>query len=215
MLLWDQIVDLLRVAIFSAAQVFGGNIGAGIASVTLLIRLALLPLTLRLARASIVQQEMMRRLKPELDAIRSRHKHRPEQAARGTQELLQRKRVSPFPLKGCLGTLAQTPLLLGLYSAVQKCVAAGGQFLWIPSIALPDFMLTLAVSAVTYLTLALGSNPADQNRGMMIVIPATITFFVLAKLAAGVGIYWGASSLVGLLQAVLLRRKRSVARASA
>jgi len=211
MFVWDQFVDLLRVAIFAVAQALGGNIGAGIAGVTLLIRLALLPMTLRLARASRAQQELLRRLKPELDEIRSRHKHRPEHVAKETQRLFQRHGVSPFPLTGCLGALAQTPILLGLYAAVRKCVAAGGRFLWIPNIALPDFVLTLAVTGVTYATVALGAGPEDQNRAMMIALPTFLTFFFLAKLAAGVGIYWGASSLVGLLQAALLRRERTVA----
>jgi YidC/Oxa1 family membrane protein insertase len=100
MFVWDQFVELLRVAIFAVAQALGGNLGAGIAGVTLLIRLALLPVTLRLARASHAQQELMRRLKPELDKIRAQHKRRPEQIAVETQRLFQRHGASPFPLTG-------------------------------------------------------------------------------------------------------------------
>jgi YidC/Oxa1 family membrane protein insertase len=214
MFVWDQFVDLLRVAIFAVAQSLGGNIGAGIAGVTLLIRLALLPITLRLARASHAQQELMRRLKPELDKIRSRHKSRPDQIAAETQRLFQRHGVSPLPLSGCLGALAQTPIFLGLYSAVRKCAAAGGRFFWIPNIALPDFLLTLAVTAVTCATVTLGASSADQNRATMIALPTLLTFFFLANLAAGIGIYWGASSLVGLWQAAILRRERISARTS-
>jgi YidC/Oxa1 family membrane protein insertase len=213
MFVWDQFVDLLRIAIFSVAQVFGGNIGAGIASVTLAVRLALLPITLHMARASQAQQEALRRLKPELDGIRSRHKNQPEQMARETQLLFQRNGVSPFPLKGCLGTLAQAPILIGLYSAVQKSVAAGGRFLWIPNIALPDFVLTFGVTVATYMTVVLGGNAADENRRVMIAVPTFVTFFILGKLAAGVGIYWGTSSLVGLVQAAILRRSAEKASA--
>src|SRR4030095_6577901 len=46
---WDQIVDTLRESMIAYAYVFNGNYGAGILAVTFLARLALLPITLRLA----------------------------------------------------------------------------------------------------------------------------------------------------------------------
>jgi YidC/Oxa1 family membrane protein insertase len=103
---------------------------------------------------------------------------------------------------------------LGLYAAVRKCAAAGGRFFWIPNIALPDVVLTLAVMGVTYATVALGTSSTDHNRTMMIALPTLLTFFFLSNLAAGVGVYWGASSLIGLFQAALLRRERAPARTS-
>ena len=48
--LWSDIVDVLREAIFAYAQISNGNLACGIMAVTFLARLALLPLTLRLAR---------------------------------------------------------------------------------------------------------------------------------------------------------------------
>jgi len=206
MVIWDQLVDLLRTAIFAYSQACGGNVGMGIVVVTFLMRMAMLPLTLRLARVSAVHQETMRRLKPELDRIRKRFRSKPERLARETRRVFQREGVSPVPLKGCLATLAQMPVLLALFSAVRACVAAGGRFLWIGNIAKPDFVLTLAVTALAYVTAALGLHSAEENKSLLIAVPTILTFFVLLKMSAGIGLYWGVSSLVSLLQTALVRR---------
>ena len=212
MVVWDQCVDLLRAAIFAYAQACGGNLGTGIVAVTFLMRMAMFPLTLRLARLSAAHQELMRKLKPELDRIRKRFKNKPERIAPETQRLFEREGVSPLPLKGCLGTVVQMPILLALFTAVRGCVAGGGRFLWIRNIAKPDFVLTVAVTALTYATVAMGVSSTEQNKALIIAIPAIITFFVLLKMSAGIGLYWGVSSLVSLLQSAIIHRERLVAK---
>ena len=211
MAVWDQLVDLLRVAIIAYSQACGGNLGVGIVAVTFLARMAMLPLTLRLARLSAAHQEVMRKLKPELDRIRARFKNRPERLARETRRVFEREGVSPVPLKGCLGTLVQMPVLVAMFSAVRRCLAPGGRFLWIRNIAQPDLILTFAVTALTYVTVALGVHSTEQNKAMMIAVPTIITFFVLLRMSAGIGLYWGVSSFVSLLQTAIIRRERSAA----
>ena len=49
MLLWSLFLELLRVVLFAFAHVCGGSLGGGIVILSLVIRLALLPLTLRMA----------------------------------------------------------------------------------------------------------------------------------------------------------------------
>jgi len=75
---WEQVVAVLREAIFAYTLTgHGRNIGAGIAIVTLLARLALLPLAVKLARAMAAHQAAVQRIRPELDAIRTRFKSDP------------------------------------------------------------------------------------------------------------------------------------------
>ena len=207
MLVWDQFVDLLQAAIFAYSQACGGNVGVGIVAVTFLVRMAMLPLTLRLARLSAAHVEAMRRLKPKLERIRTRYRGKPECVAEETRRLFDKEGVSPLPLAGCLGSLVQMPVLVGLFSAVRSAAAAGGRFLWIPSIAKPDFLLTIAVAALTYAAVALGARDAEPNKTVMLLIPTVVTFLVLSRLAAGIGLYWGVSSLVSVLQAAIVRRR--------
>ena len=211
MFVWDQCVDLLRAAIFAYSQVFGGNLGMGVVTVTFLVRMAVFPLALRLARVSAAHQERMRKLKPELERIRARFRKKPQRVLQETRRVFEREGVSPLSLKGCLGTIVQMPILLALFTAVRDCVRAGGRFLWIRNIARPDFVLTAVVTALTYATAALGATSMDQNKVWMIAVPTMITFFLLLRLSAGVGLYWGVSTMVSLFQAVMIRRERLAA----
>lgn len=45
----------------------------------------------------------------------------------------------------------------------------------------------------------------------MIAIPTMLTFVVLIRIAAGVGLYWGVSTLFSLLQSLILYREQVVA----
>jgi YidC/Oxa1 family membrane protein insertase len=92
---------------------------------------------------------------------------------------------------------------------LRRARRGGGRFLWIGNIAKPDFLLTIAVTALTYAAVAVGAKDAEPNKTVMLLIPAVVTALVLSRLAAGIGLYWGVSSLVSLLQAVIVRRQSS------
>jgi YidC/Oxa1 family membrane protein insertase len=208
--MWDQVVDLLRASIFFYAQVCNGNLGAGIIAVAVLARLALFPLTLHLARLSATHQQHMREVQPGLDALRQRLQANPRKLADETRWLLDREGVSLLPGAGCLGVLMQTPILLALFSAVRQVAALGGRFLWIGTIGRPDLILTIVVTAVTAAAVALGPQSMPQGRALLIILPTLITLVALSQMAAGVGLYWGVSSLGSLAQAVVLRRERQL-----
>ena len=125
------------------------------------------------------------------------------------QRLFEREGVSPLHLgRGASGMLSKRRSFLRVPPAVRDCVGAGGRFLWIRNIAKPDFVLTVVVTALTCATVALGASPAVQNKALLIAVPTMITFFVLLRISAGIGLYWGVSSMVSLLQAAMIRRAR-------
>jgi YidC/Oxa1 family membrane protein insertase len=206
MILWNQVVEVLREAIFAYAQACHGNIGYGIVAVTFLVRLALFPLMLRIGRASADHQAVVAPLQPELDALNVRFKNDRGKLNIEIQRLFKREGVSMVPLGGCLGSLAQVPVLVALYSAVRQAAVVGGRFLWIENISRPDAALTAIVAALSVVAAALAPRPSTQTKVMMIVLPAIITAIALSKMAAGVGIYWGVSSLAGAVQGMVAKR---------
>jgi YidC/Oxa1 family membrane protein insertase len=205
--LWSDVVDVLREAIFAYAQMSNGNLACGIMAVTFLARLALLPLTLRLARSAARQQEAMRRLKPELDAARAAFRDDPARLANETQRIFAREGLSMIPAAGCLGIIMQTPVLLALYNAVRETTTLGGRFLWIRDISKPDMALAMVVAAITAASMAAGPQPDGpaQQRMVMLALPAVFTLVALWQMASGVGLYWGVSSLVGVAQGLIVR----------
>src|SRR5262245_45368289 len=208
MLLWNNTVDVIREAMLAYAQISNGNNAYGIMAVTFLARLALFPLTLRLAKSAALQQEAMRRVAPELEEVRTRFKNDPARLAQETRRVLAREGVSMIQGAGCVGALLQTPVLLALFDAVRQCAAMGGRFLWIRDIASPDIALALFVAVVTAGSMAAGPQPdaPAQQRQLLLVLPALFTMLALWKMAAGVGLYWGISSVFGIAQGIIVRR---------
>jgi YidC/Oxa1 family membrane protein insertase len=210
MSLWGALVDTLQAAVGVTAQLCGGNLAAGIVGASLLLRLALLPLTYTLARRSYLRATLMRRLEPELRRIRERHREHPDRVLAEHAAVLRRHGLRMLDLRGLVGGLVQTPFLLGMYAAVRRVLpgAGGGRFLWIPSIARPDALLAALVAALTGLTMALAPHVQPQQARLLVLLPAAVTFVILLKVSAGYGLYWGASSLVGAAQNLMLRRVR-------
>ena len=123
MMFWNQVVDVLREAIFAYAQACHGNIGYGIVAVTFLARLALFPLMLRIGRAFAAHQAVMARLQPELDALKLKFKNDHRKLNTEIQRLLKREGVSMLPLSGCVGSVAQVPVLVALRMKVAGSVS--------------------------------------------------------------------------------------------
>ena len=206
--MWTHAVDILREAMVAYAHATNGNLAAGILTVTFLARLALFPLMLRLSRSAAAHQDRVRKIQPELDAIKLRFKNDPQKLAEATRDAFAREGIPMVPLASVLGALAPAPVLIALYSAVRQCAAFGGRFLWIADISRPDRLLAMLVAAVAVGASALAPLPEGQSRTLMTFLPAIITMIVLWKMAAGVGLYWGLSSAVGAAQTLMTNRRR-------
>jgi YidC/Oxa1 family membrane protein insertase len=206
--IWDQSVDVLKEAMLAYAYLFNGNLGAGILAVTFLARLALLPVTLRLARLTSAHQKAMQRLQPDLDELKRRYASDPRRLHEETQKTFSRAGISPVPIAGCLGALAQAPALIALYSAVRRVAMMGGPFAWIRNISQPNVILTVVVAAIGTLGTLVGPPPSAENRTVLMLLPTIVTMLVLWKMAAGVALYWGMSNAFSVAQGLAINAGR-------
>lgn len=206
--MWNGMVDLCRELIFAYAQVFGGNLGAGILFGSLTFRAVLFPLSVRLSKESRKQQEVMQRLQPELERIQEKYRNQPERRAEEMRKLFEQNGVSLVSTSMLLN-FAQLPLFIAFYSAVQKVAAIGGRFLWIGNLARPDLLLTVVVTALTFGAVYFSRSNQTIGSGAiyLLVIPIALSFAFLLKASAGVAIYFGVSSAMSLLQGITLRRQ--------
>lgn len=204
-MLWNEVVEILRESILAYAQICNGSLGAGILVVTFLARLALLPVGIRVARAAARHQEAMARLQPHLDGLKTRYRNNPKRLAEETRLLLAREGLSPFSSLGCVGTLAQFPVFIALYSSVRQAAAVGGRFLWVRDLARPDWIVVTIATSLTCLASASGATPSP-NRTLMLSISALVTVAALSKMAAGIGLYWALSSLFSAGQGWMVQR---------
>lgn len=207
---WEQVVAVLRDAMFGYAQLTNGSLGAGILVVSVTARLLLLPLSLKLGEAAARHQAAMARLQPELEALRARHQRDPRALHAAMRALLAREGVSMFPTTGLLSAVMQMPVFLALYAAVQQVAARGGTFLWIRDLARPDLAVAAVAGALSVAAMLAGPQPAPDQRMVLAITMALVTIVTLSYMASGVGLYWGASSAVGIVQSVLINRRRSL-----
>jgi YidC/Oxa1 family membrane protein insertase len=104
-----------------------GSYAIAIVLFTVLIRLLMIPLTLK----QITSQRKMQLIQPELENIRSRFKGDRQAVSEATMKLYRERGVNP--MAGCLPIFIQLPVLLALYGGILTLSGRGllnEQFLW-------------------------------------------------------------------------------------
>jgi YidC/Oxa1 family membrane protein insertase len=211
MLGWNNLVGGLATLLCMLSQLYGGNLGMAILTVSVIVRLALLPLTLRMARHAHAQQKLLFKLKDEIARLRKKHKADPQRLASETAELYRKHGVRPLGKGNLTGSLVQFVVGAGLYSAIRRNLCSGGRFLWIRNLSQPDAFLVLLTGAITFVASAIGQHMPEQNRMLTNVIPAIMTVVLAWRLSSAVVLYWAASAATNGLQGLILRRAKPAA----
>jgi YidC/Oxa1 family membrane protein insertase len=202
-------VAMLAEGLLALSQAFGGNIGLSIFTGSLLVRLALLPLSLSLARRARRLRLALESLRPELDALRERFAADPARLAEETLRLYRARGVRLMGPAQLLGALVQPSLVSGLYAAIRGGLTSGARFLWVTDLARPDALISIVCAALAFGTAALSPEmPRDRGHAMAWVSAAlTLLFLWRTAAALGLGLYAAAGSAVGMLQGALIRRR--------
>jgi len=207
-------VDPFSKAIHYLGEFFGGNYGLAIILVTLVIRLALMPLMLKQYKNQLVMKSKMDGLKPEMDDLQKRIKAEKDPAKQKELQsqmfsLYQKHGVNPLNM-GCLPILIQMPILTGFYYAIRSSAEiASHNFLWF-SLGSPNIGITLIAGAVYYLQFKVSqsSMPAQQQQQMKymgLLSPIMIVMFSL-KAPAALPLYWTIGGTFLILQTLISRR---------
>jgi YidC/Oxa1 family membrane protein insertase len=117
--MWDAIIlnPMVNLLIWLYG-LLGNNIILAILTLTILIYMITLPLTMMQQRSMQATQE----LQPKLADLKIKYKDQPEKMQQAQMELYKEAGVNP--LGGCLPTLIQFPILIGLYQAITRGLAA-------------------------------------------------------------------------------------------
>lgn len=203
--------EMLASAMDQFSLLFGGNMGWAILALALAVRLALLPLSLKLSRGMLANQQKIKALQPEVDAIKKRFAGQPQARFAAISALYKTHGAQVVDRSSVTGLLVQLPVFGLLYKAITNAGSGSGPFLWMKSLATPDAALTGIVLLLTALAACYMPSAAGVPAMWMIAVQVLVTAFILWKLSAGVGLYWLASAAVGTLQSLVLRRERRLA----
>lgn len=110
--------------------------GVSIAAMTLVIKLVTYPLT----KQQLESTSKMQALQPQIKALQAKYQSNPEVMNQKVAEVYQTNEVNP--LAGCIPSLVQLPVFIGLYRAVLS-LAKENQldepFLWLPNLEGPTY----------------------------------------------------------------------------
>lgn len=122
--MWDTfIVNPMINALLLFYNFLGQNFILAIAFLTILIRVVTLPLNLKQQRSMMRTQE----IQPEINAIQKKYRDNPQKM----QEEFKRIGYNPTDtLSGCIPTLIQFPILIGLYRAITTILGTTPQALF-------------------------------------------------------------------------------------
>jgi len=204
-----SIFDLLRSGLFVLAHVFGGSFGAAIVVASIVLRVAMLPITLPAARRRIVRERKLQALAPQLTALRERFAKNPQRLAAAINELYAREGISLVDRRTVLDMLYQLPPGALLYSAISRAGSQAGGLLWISNLATPDRVLALVAGVVSagIAWIAARSPEASQAaRVLPVVIGGAITYLFLSHISAGVALYSLTSSVAAGVENAIARR---------
>jgi YidC/Oxa1 family membrane protein insertase len=202
---WTLWTNLLQHALGFLTAHLGGSEALAIILLTVLARLALLPLSLKAALRSQRNKEALERLQPELDALKEACKDDQAELGRRTMALYREHRISFLDRISVLNMASQSIFGLGFFQALRRSVLKS-RFLWISTLAKPDFLLTLLVGALMLAGMSLVPGAtANTSMVIMLVVSVVVSIFAIAALPSAIGLYWATSNAITVVQSVVLR----------
>ena len=207
MFLWSSFLELLRVCLFALAHVCGGSLGGGLVVLSLIVRVALLPITLRLAIRGRELERAKRKLQPKVEALQKRYVGRPVELMVATRELYAANGIATAPKGTFQGILVQMPIVTGIYRTIDAVARRAVRFLWVKDLSRPDALVASVAAGLA--GAAVMAGPASPTSRTTAVLASIVTFLIAWRLSAGVGLYWAASNVVQVVQSLLVRRAES------
>ncbi|MBT2696821.1 YidC family membrane integrase SpoIIIJ [Bacillus sp. ISL-40] len=205
---WNEyIVYPLSWLIKEGALILGGSFGLSIIVVTILIRLAILPLMIKQTRSS----KAMQALQPEMAELKKKYSSKDQK----TQQKLQQETMALFskhgvnPMAGCFPLIVQMPILIGFYHAISRTrEIANDNFLWFDlGDKDPYYILPIVAGITTFIQQKIMMAGQDQNPQMAMMLwmmPIMIVVFAFSFPAA-LSLYWVVGNIFMIVQTYFIK----------
>lgn len=215
--MWEVFKDF----IFQIIQFFHGPLGdwgMSIIVVTIIFRVLISPLMHKQTKSSY----QMQKFQPKIKAIQDKYANDPQRLQEETQKLYAEAHFNP--LAGCLPMLFQMPIFIALFQVLNEMGTRIGEsdysfysivpdLVISPSIAFPNgfgtflpyLVLMLLFAGATFAPMVLmqmgqKDNPQRNQTLIMSAVMSVFMLFISWTSPAGVLLFWGVSSLIGVAQ---------------
>jgi len=216
------LMDLLLLIMTFVHNTFGFSWGWSIVTLTVIVRIILIPLTFKQFKS----MRAMQVLQPQLKEIQEKFKSDKQLMQQKVMEFYRENKVSPFG--SCLPLVLQMPVFFSLFYMLQQQAKTGvfqaGHWLWIGAFPSAPAFLQIAADITKFdlplLILYVGSqflssammSTGDQTQKMiMYVMPIGIGIIMyIGKWPAGLFIYWFTSNMWTIGQQYLIKRTTKI-----
>ncbi|OPJ55453.1 YidC/Oxa1 family membrane protein insertase [Alkalithermobacter paradoxus] len=205
-----------------------GNYGLAIIIFTVIVKLALLPLTLTQSKSMKVMQE----IQPKINEIKEKYRNDQQMMNQKVMEVYQENKINP--MAGCLPLLIQFPILIGLFSSLRspEVYVFGSEeayraidttFLWLSNLADPDvimlggiqlpWILPILAGATTYISsvmMTTGQSKKDPTQAMMTYLFPIMILWWGKSFPAGLTLYWVVSNIFQIAQQYFIMKPGAV-----
>jgi|SRR3989338_1957430 len=222
---------LLNAVIFLYNILPGADFGLAIIVLTVIMRLALSPLTIK----TTLSQRAMNKINPQIKEIKSKYKNDTQAQSAAIMKLYKDNNVNP--LAGCLPLLIQLPILIALYSAFRNGFKEESLIMLYSFISNPGHInaislgfidvtvrsipLALITGALQFFQLKqnnalMNKNTAgldDSQKQMQAINSQMLYFFPVMiiiigwKMPAGLLLYWLTTTGYSLLEQMYIKKK--------
>ncbi len=202
-----------------------GNFGLAILAVTVLVKAAFFPL----ANKSYESMAKMKKLQPQMEALRERHKEDKMAMQKELMGLYQKEKINP--MAGCLPVLLQVPVFFSLYKVLFVTIDMRHApfYGWIKDLSAPDptslFNLfgllpftvpemlhigvwPLIMGVTMWVQMQLNPKQPDPTQQMIFNWMPVMFTFMLGSFPAGLVIYWAWNNLLSIGQQSLIMKRQ-------
>lgn len=184
-----------------------GNWGWAIVLLTILVRVALFPLSYK----GMLGMQKLKELAPEMKQIQAQYKDDPQKMQKHIMELY--KKNGANPLGGCLPLLLQIPVFFAIYKVLYCAVELKAEpwILWIHDLSVidPYYILPLVMGVTMYIsqmmTPATYTDPMQEKVFKLLPLFFTI-FFIIFPFPAGLVLYWSVNNILSIIQQMIINR---------
>lgn len=205
-----------------------GDVGIAIIIVTILIRLILVPLSLK----AIKSQKALQELQPKMDEIKKKYKDDKQKQSAELMKFYKENKINP--MASCLPMLIQLPIIFALYRVFREGLAnesmehlysfvacpesISPMFLGLVDMAAPNLIMAIIAGILQFIqSKMMFAKQKQKQSGMagmlgkqMTYFMPVMTVFIAMSLPAGLALYWITTTLFAIGQQYVVMKKTEV-----
>lgn len=204
----QPLVDIAESILVFLHNDIGFGWGMSIVMLTVIVRVVMLPLSMKQFRS----MQAMQKLQPEIKKIQKKYKDDRQKMNQEMMKFYQENKVNP--LGSCLPLILQMPVFISLFYLLRDSLAEHLSqtkgWLFISDLTEPATGLALVVLIAIFVvsqigsTLLMATTMDKRQRTLMLALPLVFIFFIIS-FPSGLVVYWTTTNIWTVAQQLLFK----------